>query len=324
VAFGRQIRIEKHAMASPILHIKDSYYFEVPAFMWRHNYTSRDQVPEFLREAHPHATPEDFNRELDGKILIPQLPGVELKNLYQSDSWFAISKFMVLEVVAAAIIAFIFIRLAGMIRSGERPKGKFWNFFEAMLLFMRDEVARPAIGKHDADKFLPLLWTLFFFVLGCNLLGMVPWAGSPTASFSVTLALAGVTLATGVICGVVKFGPIGYLKNQIPHMDLPGPLAVILKPAVWIIEVGGMLIKHGVLGVRLLANMVAGHIVLLSIMGIAFSVEGAMSPYWGIAAPISVVGSTAISILELFVAFLQAYVFVFLSSLFIGAAIHHH
>ncbi len=311
-------------MASPILHIKDSYYFEVPAFMWRHNYESRDQVPEFLREAHPHATPEEFNKALDGKILIPQLPGVSLKNLYQSDSPLAISKFMILELVAAAIIAFIFIRLAGMIRTGERPKGKFWNFFEAILLFMRDEVARPAIGKHDADKFLPVLWTLFFFVLGCNLLGMVPWAGSPTASFSVTLALAAVTLGTGMICGVVKFGPVGYLKNQIPHMELPFVLALFLKPMIWVIEVFGLFIKHGVLGVRLLANMVAGHIVLLSIMGIAFSVEGAVSPYWGISAPISVFGATAISMLELFVAFLQAYVFVFLSSLFIGAAIHHH
>jgi F-type H+-transporting ATPase subunit a len=311
-------------MASPILHIKDAYYFEVPAFMWRHNYTSRDQVPEFLRDAHPHATPEEFNKALDGKILIPQLPGVQLKNLYQSDSPYAISKFMVIEVFVAIVMAFIFIRLAGMIRTGERPKGKFWNFFEAILLFMRDEVARPAIGHHDGDKFLPLLWTLFFFILGCNLLGLVPWAGSPTASFSVTLALAGVTLLTGMICGVIRFGPLGYLKNQIPHMDLPFVMAIVLKPAIWAIEVLGLFIKHGVLGVRLLANMVAGHIVLLSIMGIAFSVEGAVSPYWGIAAFFSVVGSTAISILELFVAFLQAYVFVFLSSLFIGAAIHHH
>ncbi|RIK77706.1 MAG: ATP synthase F0 subunit A [Planctomycetota bacterium] len=311
-------------MASPILHIKDSYYFEVPAFMWRHNYTSRDEVPEFLREAHPHATPEEFNKALDGKILIPQLPGVKLKNLYQSDDWRAVSKFMVLELVAAAILAFVFIRLAGMIRTGERPKGKFWNLFESMLLFIRDEVARPAIGKHDADKFLPLLWTLFFFVLACNLLGLVPWAGSPTAAFGVTFALAVVTLMTGMACGVIKFGPVGYVMNQIPHMDLPFILAILLKPMIWAIEVLGLFIKHAVLAVRLLANMVAGHIVLLSIMGMAFSIEGALSPYWGITAPISVFGSTMISLLELFVAFLQAYVFVFLSSLFIGAAIHHH
>lgn len=311
-------------MASPTLHIKDAYYFEVPAFMWRHNYTSRDQVPEFLRDAHPHATPEEFNKALDGKILIPQLPGVQLKNLYQSDSNWAISKFMILEVVVAVTIAFIFIRLAGLIRTGERPKGKFWNFFESMLLFMRDDVVRPAIGHHDGDKFLPLLWTLFFFILGCNLFGLVPWAGSPTASFSVTLALAGVTLLTGMICGVFKFGPMGYLMNQIPHMDLPFVIGLVLKPVIWVIEVGGMFIKHGVLGVRLLANMVAGHIVLLIIMGLAFSPEGAASPSWGITAPFSLLGAVAITCLELFVAFLQAYVFTLLSSLFIGAAIHHH
>ena len=90
------------------------------------------------------------------------------------------------------------------------------------------------------------------------------------------------------------------------------------------IEILGMLITQGVLAGRLLANMVAGHVVLLGIMTLAFSVEGAMSNTWLITAPICVVGSTLISCLELFVAFLQAYIFTFLSALFIGAAIHHH
>ena len=85
-----------------------------------------------------------------------------------------------------------------------------------------------------------------------------------------------------------------------------------------------MLIKHGVLGIRLLANMVAGHVVLLGIMAIAFSLQGAVSDSWWIAAPISVIGATLFSCLELFVAFLQAYIFTFLSALFIGMAVHHH
>ncbi len=72
-------------MASPILHIKDSYYFEVPKFMWRHGYTSVDQVPDYLREGHPDATPEEFNEALDGKILIPQ-PFGTLKNLYERET----------------------------------------------------------------------------------------------------------------------------------------------------------------------------------------------------------------------------------------------
>jgi len=105
---------------------------------------------------------------------------------------------------------------------------------------------------------------------------------------------------------------------------LPLPLGVILKPMIFLIEVLGFFIKHGVLAVRLLANMVAGHLVLLAIMMLAFSAEGARSDFWSITAVISVLASTAFSVLELFVAFLQAYLFTFLTALFIGAATSRH
>ncbi len=265
-----------------------------------------------------------YNKSLSGKILIPQPFGGTIKNLHESASGFCLSKYMIIEVVAALLVAVIFIRIAGMIRSGGRPRGKFWNFFESMLVFVRDEVARPAIGKPDADRFVPLLWSIFFFILACNLFGMLPWAGAPTSAFAVTLSMAAVTLATGVICGSIKFGPIGYWLNQVPSMELPFVMAIVLKPMIFVIEVVGLFIKHGVLGVRLLANMVAGHLVLLSIMGLAFSIEGAASDLWGPVAGISVVSATLFSCLELFVAFLQAYIFTFLSALFIGAAVHHH
>ena len=267
---------------------------------------------------------DNYNSQLHGKILIPQPFGGELRNLYQKESGFAISKFMVIEVIVAVLVAAIFIRVAKLLRSGDAPRGKFANAFEAVLLFMRDEVARPAIGKHDADKFVPLLWTIFFFVLGCNLMGMVPWVGAPTGSFGVTLGMALVTFATVVISGSIKFGLLGFWKNQVPSMGLPLVLAIPIVPMIFLIEVIGLLIRHGVLAIRLLANMVAGHLVLLGIMGLAFSLEGAMSPNWPITAVIAVVGSTLFSLLELFVAFLQAYIFTFLSALFIGAAVHHH
>jgi F-type H+-transporting ATPase subunit a len=177
---------------------------------------------------------------------------------------------------------------------------------------------------HEGDRFVPLLLTIFFFVLGCNLLGMLPWAGSPTASFSVTLALAGVTLATVVIAGMMKFGPLGFFVNQVPSMDLPLPLAIVLKPMIFGIEMLGLLIKHGILAVRLLANMVAGHLVLLGIMGLITAAATATLGTWATVTSISVVGSALFSLLELFVAFLQAYIFTFLSALFIGAAVHQH
>lgn len=403
-------------MSSSILHIKDSYYFEVPKFLMRSDRKTREDFPEFwirldpdyqLWEAnrqldgleksttfnadmpsrdtllaefkewhHDHANfakpfdkfletapsqkwfqddlkteaaqqewnaikaasenvaeynktqPEwsadkiaEYNHQLDGKILIPQ-PFGQIKNLYERESGFAISKFMILELVVLLVISVLFVRLGQKMKAEIRPRGKAWNAFEAILLYFRDYVARPAIGGHDADRFLPFLWTLFLFILGCNLLGMIPFLGAPTSSFGVTLGLAMVTFATVLLFGMKKFGVIGFWKNQVPHMGLPWYMAIFIVPMIFLIEVMGLVIKHVVLGIRLLANMVAGHLVLLAVMGLA--VGAASSSMWGITAVIAVIGSALFSCLELFVAFLQAYVFTFLSALFIGMAIHHH
>src|SRR5487761_936294 len=132
-------------MANPILHIKDGYFFEVPKFLWRYHYQSIDELKHdypFLVAAHPHATIGEFNRGLSGKIIIPQ-PFATLKNLHDKESGFAISKFMVLEVVIGALLVFIFSRVAARIASGAPPKGKLWNLFESVLFFVRDEIAAP-------------------------------------------------------------------------------------------------------------------------------------------------------------------------------------
>jgi len=363
-------------MADTILHIKDSYYFELPKALWPAKYESLDELPshlEFLKvDAQKHfPVPEKatlaereaiaeeqlaaVNHELSGKIVIPQ-PFGTLSSFYQKESGFAISKFMVIELAIAALIVFIFTRLAPKVATGHAPKGYFWNMFEASLVFVRDGIARPAIDSHDehdhshhaphdqeqeefgvghiqgavhhhdGDKYLPILWTIFFFVLLCNLGGMLPWIGAPTGSFSVTLALACCIFATTLIAGSIKFGPIGFWKNQVPSMDLPLPIAIFLKPMIFVIEVLGLFIKHAVLAIRLLANMVAGHLVLLSILGliIVAAEANASASIYGTVSVAAIVGSTLLSILELFVCFLQAYVFTFLSALFIGAAVHHH
>jgi len=262
-----------------------------------------------------------YNAQLDGKILIPQ-PFGKLKNNYEPEAGFCISKYMIIQLAVAAILIWLFSRLARNVRDGRPAKGKLWNLLETFLLFIRDEVARPAIGKHDADRFVPLLWTIFLFILGCNLMGLLPWVGAPTASFGVTFGLALVTFTTGLVFGSQRFGILGYWKNLVPTMGLPLLMAIPIVPMLFVIEVLGLLIKHTVLGVRLLANMVAGHLVLLALMGLA--VAAAASTSWPMTAGISVVGSALFSCLELFVAFLQAYVFTFLSALFIGSAIHHH
>jgi len=352
---------------NPIYHLKDAYYFEVPKPLWRQNWRTLDDVPAFLKAPYEHEpasmpSVEQFNAALDGKILIPQ-PFGTLDSLYEKKSGFCISKYMLLELLLAGVLLLLFSRLAKRLASGEPAKGAFANLFEAMILFVRDQIARPAIDSHDhghgehddhhahdhghahgeaalagaggpavtvhrevhdGDRFVPLLLTLFFFVLGCNLLGMLPWAGSPTASFSVTLALAGVTFLTVVVAGMLKFGFFGFFKNQVPSMDLPLPLAILLKPMIFAIEMLGLCIKHLILAVRLLANMVAGHLVLLGIMGLISAAATYSMGLWATVTGISVVSSTLFSILELFVAFLQAYIFTFLSALFIGAAVHQH
>lgn len=341
--------------ANPIYHLKDCYFFEVPKALWRHGWKTLEDVPLFLRNGSPDITDVAvFNEAMDGKVLIPQ-PFAELHSLYAVKSGFGISKYMLLELLVGAIMFLIFTWVASRLRSGDAPKGRMLNLFEAMLLFIRDNIARPAIDDHGhghddehaheaggqhghhssghahaaavahtGDHFVPLLWTLFFFVLGCNLMGMVPWAGSPTASFSVTLALAGVTFATVVVAGMLKFGFLGFFGNQVPSMDLPLPIAIVLKPMIFAIEMLGLCIKHLILAVRLLANMVAGHLVLLGIMGMISAAASYSMGMWATVTGISVVSSALFSLLELFVAFLQAYIFTFLSALFIGASVHQH
>ena len=232
------------------------------------------------------------------------------------------TKFMAIELLVALICVGVFGWLAMKIRGGLGPKGKLANLLESLLLFIRDDIARPAIGKHDADRFLPFLWTMFFFVLGCNLFGMIPWMGSPTASLAVTGVIALLTFGMVVAAGSKQLGVIGFIKAQVPTMDLPKPIAIVLVPLIFVIEIMGFLIKHFVLAIRLLANMLAGHIVLAVLLGF-IAATSAMAIWWGVA-PLSVLGATALSLLELLVAFLQAYIFTFLSALFIGAAVHPH
>jgi F-type H+-transporting ATPase subunit a len=238
---------------------------------------------------------------------------------------FQLTKLMVLELIVALLMLLIFIPLARRMRTGEPPRGRLWNMLEAVLLFLRDEVARPAIGQHDADRFLPFIWNIFFFILFCNLVGLVPWSGSPTGSLSVTAALAAVTFLAVVGTGMLRFGFVGFFKSLVPPMELPLLLKIpLVGLLVFPIEVGGLLIRHAVLAVRLLANMFAGHLVLAVILSfIIVALKSTLVLFAGVTVA-SVLGATALSLLELFVAFLQAYIFAFLSALFIGMAVHPH
>lgn len=288
-------------------HVEDTDYFHVPRGLAAEEDHGHIYIPQ------PFDTTDPIHRSNTGiKLLDDSIQPFDLK----------LTKFMVIELIVAVLLCVFFVGLARMIRGGAVPRGRLWNFFEATLMFFRDNVARPAIGHHDADRFVPYIWTIFFFVLGLNLFGMIPWMGSPTGSLAVTGALAFITFLVVIFSGMQKLGGVGFWKAQVPHMDLSPPMKVVLVPIIFVIEIAGLLIKHVVLAVRLLANMMAGHVVLAVI--VAFIAASASSMWWYAVTPASVLGAVALSLLELFVAFLQAYIFAFLSALFIGMAVHPH
>ncbi len=273
----------------------------------------------------PESKLRDFNYHLSGKAFIPQ-PFATLRNAYETETGFGISRYMIIEVVVAIIMLLLFRWMAGKVQTGQAPRGKFWNLLESMVLFVKTDVVEKGIEPHESPRFMPLFWTLFFFILGCNLMGMLPWVGSPTAALYLTAVLAFVVFLVGSFLGIQKFGFVGYLKNLCPDLGLPIYLAVFIVPMVWVIEFASLFIKHIILAIRLLLNMAAGHLVLLGIMGLAFSAQAATMQFgsWTAVSVIALLGTTILSFLELFVAFLQAYVFTLLASLFVGSATHHH
>jgi F-type H+-transporting ATPase subunit a len=229
-----------------------------------------------------------------------------------------LSKFIVLELIAAGLISFFYIRLARRVKSGEPPRGAGWNALESVLTFFRNEVARPVLGEEDADRFLPFIWTMFLFILTNNLLGLFPFMGSPTGSLWVTGALA--LCAFSVIHGaaIMKHGPVHYLKSYYPHIDAPGGAAIGLFIAF--MEIMGHGIKAFVLAVRLFANIFAGHTVLAVILTFIVMARNS-SLFWPISFG-SVLFIVVLSFLELFIAFLQAYVFVYLTTIFLSMTLH--
>lgn len=274
-------------------------------------------------EHHEHDPFEEFQDTLDWVIFhslgihieLPQF-GLRLAP--------GLSKFMILELIAAGLVMLVYIPLAKRLQSGAPPQGAWDNFFEVFLTFIRDDIAKPNLGEHDADEYVPFLWTLFLFILFNNLLGMIPFMGSPTANLYVTGALALCSFIIMHGAAMAKMGPVHYVQSLWPHMDVPLVIGIVLKPMIFFIELLGTVIKSGVLAVRLFANMFAGHTVLAMIL--AFIVTsftgGAVWWLWGAITGASVLGVVALSLLELFVAFLQSYIFVFLTALFMGMALH--
>lgn len=231
------------------------------------------------------------------------------------------TKHVVFMGLAALLTALLLISAARSSSAGHemegRPKG-FAVAIEALALNLRNEVIMPNVGAHG-EKFVPFTLTLFFFILFCNLLGLFPYGSAATGNISVTAALAVLTFVVVELTGIRTLGA-GYLGTIIYwNKALPVPVRIPMMILMTPIEILSKLTKPFALAIRLFANMTAGHIVLLAIIGLIFT----FGSYWVAAAPVLM--AVAISLLELFVAFLQAFIFTLLASVFIGQMrVSHH
>jgi F-type H+-transporting ATPase subunit a len=211
--------------------------------------------------------------------------------------------------LAAAVLLLLLIPTSR--RFSPAPRGRLANMIEAMVIFIRDEVVTPNLGAKDGRKWLPFFLTIFFFILTMNLLGLIPGMGTPTSNINFTSAFAIMIFATFNIAGIIKNGPIHYFTNLIPK-----GIPFWLLPLMAIIEFVGLFTKAVALALRLFANLTAGHALIFSLLGLIIVFKSHLA-----AVPL-VPFTLFIYLIEILVAFLQAYIFTLLSGLFIGQAIH--
>lgn len=233
-----------------------------------------------------------------------QLPHLELFGIDIS-----ITKNVIVMWVIAAVLVILFSIVAKKYKKSLIPNG-LANFFEIIVLFVKEEIVIPTIGK-GYEKYLPYLLTVFFFVLFGNLFGLIPYSSTITGSITVTAALAAISFFATQIGGIKNNGVIGYFKGLMP----PG-MPILILPIMIVVEILGLFTKPFSLCIRLFANMIAGHVVIYSLIGLIFLLETIF------VAPLSVAFALFIYLLEILVALIQAYVFTILTSLYIGMAIH--
>lgn len=260
--------------------------------------------------------------------------------IYEWEGWWVITNHMVMMCLAALLMLLIFPFITREYRDGKHVPTGTRNFFEAILVYFREEVAKPLL-KEKADRYVGYIWTLFFFILFMNVLGLLPLDlatgplltkiglhplghgghgifGTATSNFWVTGALAFVSFIVIHFSGL-KAGPKHYFKHYL------GGAPAYLAPMMIPIEMLGALIKPFALMVRLGANMTAGHILLAVVIGFVAMATTAIGVMGGLGVGIvAVLGGIFLTCLELFVAVLQAYLFTFLTAMFIAQVVTHH
>lgn len=240
-----------------------------------------------------------------GKLYMPHFPPITIGG-FSID--LSPTKMTFMMVVASLLLILVMWTAARSNAKNKAPKG-LGNLVEVLVVFVRDDIVVPNMGK-DGLRLMPFFLTLFFFIMFCNLLGLVPFFAQPTKNINVTASLAIITFVLTQVKGMQKNGVGGYLKGLIP----PG-VPVFVLPIMVIVEFIGLFTKPFSLLMRLFANITAGSIIILSLIGLIFILS-----YAG--AVIAVPFALFIYCLEIFIALLQAYIFTMLATLYINMAMH--
>jgi F-type H+-transporting ATPase subunit a len=291
-------------------HVTDSYEWHLFSIDQTHVsiplpvilFTPGEGFSIFSSVAFHHGNHEGFKLEHGKKETIVREDG---RPFYD----FSITKNVMSMFVSIALLCFIFINIANRYKTNGNaaPKGM-QSLFEPLIIFIRDDVAKANIGEKHYQRFLPYLLTLFFFIWFNNLLGLLPGGANLTGNIAMTFTLAFLTLLMTLF---------NAKSTYWKHIFTP-PVPVLLYPIMIPVEVVGIFTKPMALMIRLFANITGGHIVILSFLGLIFLFRNLLVA--GASVPLVV----AMTFLELLVAFLQAYIFTLLTSMYIGGAVEEH
>lgn len=210
-----------------------------------------------------------------------------------------------------AVVALILVFKPAAKRVAHAPTGKLGHLMEVFVLFIRDEVVKPNLGEEDAPKWTPFFLTLFFFILALNLIGLIPGFPAATGNINFTAAMSLLIFVVFNVAGMKHNGVGHYIANIVPK-----GLPIAVLPLIAAIEFLGIFTKTFALAIRLFANMTAGHVLIMSLLGLIIVFKTVL------ASAAFVPFTLFIYLIEVLVAFLQAYVFTLLASLFVGSAIH--
>lgn len=264
---------------------------------------------------HGHQTYQNFGLSHSSGKLVEYIDGQEVR------PWdFSITKNVAALFISIILIMWIFTSMAKHYskNAGRAPKGVY-NLIEPIIVFVKDDIIEASIGKEKAPKYTPYLLTVFFFIFINNLMGLIPFfpgGANLTGNIAVTLVLALLTFIITSFSGNKHYWKDIFWPDGVP-------IWLKIPPIIPIVEIMGVFIKPFVLMVRLFANITAGHIVALSFFGLIFIFAQQFGAGVGYGTSVvSIIFTVFMSVLELLVAFIQAYVFTFLSSLYIGSAVH--